>query len=123
MEVAYWVLAVFAATALAGCLFLAALVREYRYRERMFPPSWAGGLSRQVKELKELIMSNQEHLDAAVAEAAADLEVIRQKLAEHPAAEELDFGPLDAFVAALDGLAKSVAPEPVPAEPVDGEVV
>ena len=64
-------------------------------------------------------MSNQEHLNAAVAEAVADLEVIRAKLAEHPEAEVLDFGPLDAFVAALDEVAKSVTAEPVSEEPVD----
>lgn len=122
MSVAYSLLVTLAAVLFTAVVFLAALVTEYRFRLTMFPPRWAGGLSRQIIELKELVVSNQERLDAAVAEAVADLEVIREKLAEHPAAEVLDFGPLDAFVAALDEVAKSVVAEPVSEEePAPGE--
>lgn len=119
MDVAYSLVVILAAVFFTAAVYLGALVTEYRFRSNMFPPRWAGGLSRQIAELKECVVSNQEHLNAAVAEAVADLEVIRAKLAEHPEAEVLDFGPLDAFVAALDEVAKSVTAEPVSEEPVD----
>lgn len=72
-------------------------------------------------------MSNQETLDAYVAElntavgvVAAEIQGLKDQIANIPAAETVDFSGLDAAVHAVEGLEPPVVTE-TPAEPVVSE--
>lgn len=122
MNVAYWLLVIVSSVLLCSTIFFAAVAKEYRFRTQVFPPRWAGGISRQIKLLREEVMSNQERLNELVRLAAEDLAVIKGRLEESEAGEVLDFSSLDDFVNALDALANSVSDEVEEAPPVEEAV-
>jgi len=113
---ACWVVASVAAALFMTTSYFAAITSEYRFRFGLLCTQMAD-LVRETRKLKGIILSDQEHLNADVAQALSDLSTIKERLLQSPSGVSLDFSGLDNLVQQLDAAAKVPAPAVDPAAP------